>query len=76
VIDLCNRLRSITSYDEEHRRRREYLDGTKQLCNSLGIWWGDAANPLNDDGPEPPDYMRHNAYQAGAGAQRGAGVAR
>src|SRR5262249_21314160 len=50
--------------EEDGGRRRELLDGEKRLANLLGLWWGDAGQPLTVDGPEPPDYMRHNSYQS------------
>jgi hypothetical protein len=54
VLDLWKRLRVMTPRERNHSRDREYLDGMKELCNRLGLWWGDA-----------PDYMQRNPYQAG-----------
>ena len=46
-------------------RRREYLDGIKELCRRLGLWWG-STNPLDATEATPPDYMLHNKLQADA----------
>ncbi len=44
--------------------RVEWLKAEKELCNLLGLWWGDAGLPTNVDGSEPPIYVQHNSYQA------------
>jgi hypothetical protein len=70
VLELWQRLRAIHRVKlwreewEPRGRYRELLDGEKQLAKMLGLFFGDAGQPLTVDGPEPPDYMRSNSYQS------------
>jgi hypothetical protein len=65
VLALWRRLRAIQdasgvdAFESDGGNRREYLDGMRQLCRCLGVdTWRE--NPLDADGPDPPDYMHHN----------------
>ena len=49
---------------KDRERRREFVDLNCQLCTRLGIWWGFMIFPAEVDGPEPPEYLRHNSLQA------------
>jgi hypothetical protein len=73
TIALWVRLEAIQAAGDHNEweplgRRREYLDGNKALCGSLGLWWG-YTSPLNAVTADPPDYMRHNELQADAWRQ-------
>ena len=56
--------RKLRLASPSYRRTPAWLLDEKNFCIALGIWWRDAGRPAVVDGPEPPDFMLSNTYQA------------